>query len=175
MEGRYISEPGKSGSVDRLRWHRGVGCLLPLIVFASVLFAIAAFSPALVEDLADGRRGDILRWTAAVTVAGVNVPVALAALWLGWETFRFGWRWADEFAVVATPLGLVPHRSTWARPIAWEEIVDVRYMRIHRAHALMIVLRNGRVRTIRGVDGEGAGDFAARARSRLSTASQASG
>lgn len=138
-----------------------------------VLFGIAAFRPWLVDELANGRRGAWIEWTSAVTVAGVNLPLAVATLWLAWETFRSAWRWADEVAVTITNGGLVPHGSLFMARMKWSEISDVRLVRIPRGQrivpVLQIALRNGRSRMIRGIDNEdGAAErFAAAARARL--------
>jgi hypothetical protein len=156
--------------VTKLRWRTGaLGCLLPVMVLATALFGLAALRPELVAEMADQRRGGWLAWTAAVTVAGVNLPVAAIALYLAWETFRFGWRWADQVAVTAGDFGLVPHRSTFLPPMPWAEIEDVRFVRIGRAPTLLVQLRGGRSRAIRGVDNEGeaAERFAAAARERV--------
>lgn len=138
-----------------------------------VLFGIAAFRPSLVDGLVSGRRGVWIEWTSAVTVAGVNLPLAVATLWLAWETFRSAWRWADEVAVTITDVGLLPHGSLFMARMKWSEIGDIRLVQIPRGRmivpALQIALRNGRSRMIRGIDNEdGAADrFAAAARARL--------
>lgn len=156
--------------MDRLRWRTGaIGCLLPLLVLTTTLFAFAATRPSLAAELADERRGHLIAWTSSLSAAGINVPLALLALYLGWETIRLAWRWIDEIAVAATDRGLVPHRSLFMRPIAWAEIADVRFVRLGRAPSLLISLREGGSRSIRGVDNEGgaAEHFAASARRRL--------
>ena len=158
------------GSVEQVRWRTGlIGCLFPFLAMATLLFAVAAFRPELVAELATERRGGWLEWTSAVTVAGINLPLALLALYLAWETFRFGWRWADEVALTAGTAGLVAHRSLLMRRIAWDELRDIRFVQLGRAPSLLIELRDGRSRAIRGVDNEdGAAErFAAAVRSRM--------
>jgi hypothetical protein len=157
--------------VELLRWRTGaLGCLLPLVVAATLLFAIAAIRPTLAADLADERRGALIGLTSGISVAGVNVPLALLALYLAWETFRFGWRWADQIAMAATDRELLPHASLFMKPISFSEVQDVRFITIGRAPSLLVVLRTGGSRTIRGVDNqEGAAErFAAAVRERLS-------
>lgn len=157
------------GPVEQVRWRTGlIGWIFPLLVTTALLFGVAAFRPEMVAEAAAGRRGAMLAWTSAVTVAGVNLPLALFAFYLAWETFRFGWRWADEVALTAGPEGLVPHGSLLMRRIDWDEVCDIRFVQIGRAPSLLIELRNGRSRAIRGVDNEdGAAErFAAAARSR---------
>ena len=163
-----------SGVDDRLRWRtRAIGCLLPLLAVATVLFGIAAFSPALFDELAGGRRGQWIEWTSAVTVAGVNLPLALLTLYLLWETFRSAWRWADEVAVRITEEVIVPHGSLFMRPVPWSAIADVRVVQLPSARALtpalLIELRDGRRHRIKGIDNENAAAerFAAAARTRL--------
>lgn len=147
---------------------------MPLLALAAILFGIAAFRPALVLELAEGRRGGWLEWTSAVTAAGVNLPVALLSFYLLFETFRFGWRWADEEAARIGTRALIPHRSLLMRPIRWEEIADLRFVELPRGHTqvptLQIDLADGGRRLIRGVDNEGgaAERFAALGRERLS-------
>jgi hypothetical protein len=160
---------GDAGRVEELRWRTGaLGCLVPVMVAATALFVVAAIRPDLVADMAEHRRGGWLAWTSAVTFGGVNVPVAALALYLGWETFRVCWRWADEVAVTATDFGLVPHRSTFIAPMPWAEIEDVRFVRLGRAPSLVVRLHGGRSRAIRGVEeGDGAAErFAQAARER---------
>lgn len=160
----------------RLRWRTGaIGCLFPLMVAATVLFGGAALRPSLAADLADERRGQLIAWTSELTMAGVNVPLALLACYLGWETFRFAWRWIDEIAVAATPEGLVPHGSLFMKPIAWRDVADIRFIMSGRAPGLLISLRDGRQRAIRGVDDEaGAADrFLEAARLRMANAAAA--
>ena len=159
---------------DRLRWRTGtIGCLLPLLAFGTVLFGVAAFRPALVDRMASGRGGAFVEWTSAVTVSGVNLPLALLTIWLTWETFRLAWQWADQIAVRITEGGLEPHGSLYMRPMAWDRIADVRFVRLPAGWVttptLLIDLRNGGQRKIRGVDNEdGAAErFAAAARARL--------
>jgi hypothetical protein len=140
-----------------VRWRTGaIGCLLPLLVAAAVLFGVAAFSPSLVEDLSHRHGGGFLRLTTGMDWGGVNVPVALLALYLAFETFRFGWRWADQYAVKATADGLVPHGSMFRRPMRWADIADVRFAVLPNARArvpaLVIDLKGGRRLIIRGVD-----------------------
>ena len=171
MEGGSVPDPADEARAATLRWRTGmIGCLLPLMLLATILFGLAAFRPALVAELAGQRRGGWLIWTQSVSWAGVNLPVAALALYLAWQTFRFGWRWADRVAVTADGFGLVPHRSTFLRPMAWAEIEDVRFVRLGRAPALLVRLRGGGARTIRGIDNEdGAAErFAEAARKRSS-------
>ena len=83
-----------------LRWRTGAfGCLVPLLVLTTILFALAAVRPTLAAELAGQRGGALIGYTSAMTLGGVNVLLALFALYLAWEAFRFGWRWADEVAV----------------------------------------------------------------------------
>ena len=134
-----------------------------------MLFAAAAFRPALVAELVQQRRGALVEWSSAVTVAGINLPILLLALWLAWETVRFGWRWADEVALTAGPEGLVPHRSLYMRPMPWADVRDVRFVELGRAPSILVTLANGRTRAVRGVDNDdGAAErFAAAVRERL--------
>ncbi|PTQ12040.1 hypothetical protein CLG96_05535 [Sphingomonas oleivorans] len=158
-----------------LRWRTGlIGFLLPIMGGGVVMFGIAAFKPSLAAELADGRRGAWISATSEMTFGGVNIPLALLALYFGWEFFRFGWRWADEFAVRATTVGLVPHRSTLIKPIPWGEIADISYSQFGRASSLVIKFRDGRSRIIRGVsnDGGAAESFAVYARNRIMAANQ---
>ena len=150
-----------------LRWRTCViGCLLPIMLIACLLFGIAAVKPSLAMELAESRRGGLIGLTTGMTFSGVNIPLVLFAIYLGWEVVRFAWRWADVIAVRATTWGLVPHGSTLLKPMPWREIDDVSYALVGRAPSLVIKLRNGTTRTIRGIDNdEGAAEkFAAHAR-----------
>ena len=137
---------------SQLPWRTGlIGCLLPILIICCVTFGIAAFDHSLAQDIADSSRGSFLKWTEGMTVRGINIPILLLALYLAWETFRFGWRWADEIAVEATDVGLVPHRSTLMRPIPWREVYDVKFATDRKAHSLFIRLHDGSTKIIRGV------------------------
>jgi hypothetical protein len=143
-----------------------IGCLMPLLLITCLLFGGAALKPSLAADLAESRSGSLVGLTTGMTMGGINIPLALFALYLGWELFRFGWRWADGIAVRATASGLVPHGSTLLKPIAWHDIGDLSYALVGRAPSLVIKLRNGSTRTIRGIDNDNgaAEQFAAYAR-----------
>ena len=137
---------------SQLPWRTGaLGCIFPIMALACLTFGIAAFDSSVAQGLADTDRGSILKLTEEVTVRGVNVPLLLLTLYLAWETLRFGWRWADEIAVEATDLGLVPHRSTLIRPIPWREVYDVKFSTNRKAHSLFIRLHDGSTKIIRGV------------------------
>lgn len=156
--------------VVALRWRTGaIGCLIPLAAIVMLLFGIAAFRPSLAEDMADGRGGGWIDATAGLTVGGVHLPLALLSLYVAWEFVRLCWRLADETAVTATATGLVPHGSTLLKPMPWSDICDVSFAPVGRAPALVIRLRDGRQRAIRGVDNDGgaAEAFAAAARARV--------
>lgn len=156
MEGRCIIEAETAQPAAVLRWRTGpLGCLFPVCVIASVFFGAAAFLPALADNLSDGRMGALFAWSAHVSVAGVNLPLLVLALAFGWETIRMGWQWVDEVAFTATAQALVPHRSLRMKPMRWEDIRDVRVAPYRRSRGLFIQLRNGRGKTVGGVETEG--------------------
>jgi hypothetical protein len=161
----------EGASVAVLRWRtRAIGCLLPLMMAAAVIFAAGALLPSVAASLSESGRGSWMG-AAGLTIGSVNLPMALFALAMSAEVIRQGWRWADEVAARATPAALVPHRSTFLRPIPWSEIRDVRIERTRHVASLVIVRRRGGTRTIRNIDDEdGAGDrFMEAARARLLT------
>ena len=150
-----MSETHDSLSARHLPWRTGLlGCIFPIMALACVTFDIAAFDSSVAQGLAETDRGSILKLTEEMTVRGVNAPLLLLALYVGWETFRFGWRWADEIAVEATDLGLLPHRSTLIRPIPWREVYDVKFSTNRRAQSLLIRLHDGSTKIIRGVSND---------------------
>ena len=154
-------------TIAELRWRTGlIGCFLPVMVCICVGIGAAAVSPSLAEEMADARRGDLIRLTRDATFGGVNVPLIIVTLYLCWEVFRLAWRWVDEIAVKATPSGLLPHRSTFVKAIAWSEIDDVSFVTIRRAPSLIVKLRDGTTQCIRGISNENgsAEKFAAYAR-----------
>ncbi|MCH4892228.1 hypothetical protein GO308_03760 [Sphingomonas sp. SFZ2018-12] len=162
-----MRKQSKESPLAVLRWRTGViGCLVPVLAGACVLFALAAVDSSIADELADGRGGVWIRATSVAVIAGINVPLALLTLYLSWETFRFAWRWADEIAVEATSSGLRLHGSVFVKPLAWNEISDVSYGLVNRAPSLLIKLRNGSVKHVRGIDNDsGAAErFAALAR-----------
>lgn len=155
------------GTVAILRWRTGaLGCLLPIMLLATMLFGVATVRPALSAELAEARGGALLRLGEEITLGGVNLLVALLTLYMAWTVVLFAWRWADEIAVTADRHGLTPHRSIRIKPLAWEEIADVALGKMGRASALIITLTDRRTRSIRGVEieGEAADAFIARAR-----------
>ncbi|WAC24395.1 hypothetical protein [Blastomonas sp. SL216] len=151
--------------VTELRWRTGlIAWLLPLMIVACVLFGFAAVDPSLAQDMADTRRGGILKLTQDMTLAGVNVPLAVLALYLAWEVFRSAWRWADQVAIRATPQG-----STLLRAVPWSDISDVCYAKRGLDHRIVFTLNDGARRTIRGIDNrnDAGPKFAAFARERI--------
>jgi hypothetical protein len=136
-----------------VRWRVGlIACVIPLMVGVCVLLGYAAFDEALLAEMSQSRRGSVLRATREMTIAGVNAPLALAALYLCFETWRLSWRWVDKVAIKATPFGLQPHRSTFLQPLLWREINSVTYHRVRWSNSLVIHKRDGSRRVIRGVD-----------------------
>ncbi|HYJ51775.1 MAG TPA: hypothetical protein VEW04_01245 [Allosphingosinicella sp.] len=168
------TEAGKDA--PSLRWRTGgIGCLLPLFVVAVLYFGLFAVRPAMLHDAAQGH-GRVAAWlwlAEGMEWGGFNLPVALIAVYLLFETGRYGWRWADEEAARLTPEALIPHASLFMRPMKWSEIAGVRFVQRPQLHAIQpcleIALRNGRRRLIRGVDNEGgaAERFAAEAMRRI--------
>lgn len=159
-----------------LRWRTGgLGCLLPLMPIGALFFALLAVRPALLHRMDQGyQKVDAwLRLAEGMEWRGVNVPVSLFALYLLFETARYGWRWADEEAARLTPGALVPHGSLFMGPMTWSEIAGVRFVELPQRGAAVpcveIALRNGGRRLIRGVDNEdGAAErFAAEAMRRV--------
>ena len=140
-------------AAPQLCWSTGaIVYTLLLLGGFSLIFGIAAVNPELAEDLGSAPAADLIALTAKGSVFGVNIPLLLLATYMAWETFRFGWRWADEVAIKATDWGLVPHGSTFIKPLAWTEIDDVRLVPIMRASALRLKMRDGSERFIRGLD-----------------------
>ena len=145
----------ESLAARQLPWRtRLIGCAMAIMLMSCVTSGIAAFDNSVAEDIANSSRGSILKWTEGMTVRGINIPLLLLAFYLAWETFRFGWRWADEIAVEATDVGLVPHRSTLMRPIPWREVYDVKFATDRKAHSLFIRLHDGSTKIIRGVSND---------------------
>jgi hypothetical protein len=142
---------------------------MPLMLLATGMFGVAAFSASYAAELAEGRRGVWIDITTGLAVWGVNVPLLLLASCLGYETFRFGWRWADEYAVTATPDALVPHGSLLLKPIPWQELRDIRFVKLGRVPTLVVKTRAGRTHAIKGVaNGDREAErFAERARAML--------
>jgi|DeeseametaMP0747_FD_contig_61_1156102_length_1998_multi_2_in_0_out_0_4 hypothetical protein len=162
-------EPGGLANAE-VRWRtRAIGRALPFMVFACILLGFAAFDASIIDELVNVRRGHVFALTQGATVAGINIPIFLLALYLAWEVFRFAWRWVDQVAIEATPVGLFPHRSTLMKPLKWGEVSDLSYKTIRRAPSLVIKLCDGSTRTIRGVENEtGAAEkFAAHAREKV--------
>ena len=125
----------------RLRWRSSaIGCLLPLMAGAIALFGLAALSPTYAGELAEGRRGALIGMTKAVSVGGVNLPLAAVALYMAFETFRYAWRWADEDAAWTSPWGLHFHGSLFRRPVPWAELRAVRAATRFRGRATVPVL-----------------------------------
>ena len=156
--------------VTELRWRTGlIAWLLPLMIGTCVLLGFAAVDASLAQDMANTRRGGILKLTHDMTLAGVNVPLAVLALYLAWEVFRSAWRWADQVAIRAAPEGLVPHGSTLLRAVPWSDISDVSYVRRGLDHRIVFTLNDGARRTIRGIDNrnDAGPKFAAFARERI--------
>ena len=83
--------------------------LVVLLILSSALIGLAAINPTLANDMQDSRHLGFIRLTHAVSFAGINVPLALLALYLSWEAFRFAWRLLDNVAVKATDWGLRLH------------------------------------------------------------------
>ncbi|MHA6318685.1 hypothetical protein ACXYN8_13605 [Altererythrobacter sp. CAU 1778] len=137
-----------------LRWRGGaLGFLLVCLLFgASALIGLAAIVPDLATDMQDSRHLGFIRLTHAVSFAGINLPLALLALYLLWEAFRFAWRLLDNVAVKATDWGLRLHRSTLQRSVAWEDVKQVTFKTVSRAPSLVILLKTGATQTIRGLE-----------------------
>lgn len=163
---KEIMDKPVTAQVDAVRWQTTVlGCLVPLLTFAVVLFGLAALWPDLAADLApehpatrEARFFKSLTSHKGLQWQGVSIPYAALALYLAWELARSAWRWADVIAIRATPEGLVPHRSTGQRPQPWSEIAEVSFRSVKRGWArvptLFIRLQDGTVRQIRGVCNE---------------------
>ena len=156
----------------RLDWAtKKIGCLLPAFVAGTGLFGLAALSADYAAELADGRRGALIRMTRAVSLGGVNVPLALVALYFAFETLRFAWRWADEEAVRTSAAGLHFHGSLFKRPVRWEELRAVRVARLMRGSTVVQVLEvetaaGGRIE-VGGIDSEEAERFCVAVMARL--------
>jgi hypothetical protein len=104
------------------------------MIGAMVLFGFAAFDADVLQDMAEsrGRGVGLIQAIQPMVVGGVNVPMLLVALWMGFEVFRFGWRWADQIALAATGPGIHFHGSTFHRSLPWEEVREVRFYLVHR-------------------------------------------
>jgi hypothetical protein len=122
------------------------------MVGACVLLAYAAVDNSFAAELSDGRRGGLLRATRELAIAGINIPLAVAASYLFFETLRFLSRWADGVAIRATAFGLRPHRSTFLKPMRWNEVSRISFRDTGWSNSLVIRGRDGSTRTIRGVD-----------------------
>lgn len=156
----------------QLKWRSGLlGCLLPVLVFGAGLFGLAAIRPVLASELGDERRGAWIRITEAVSVGGVNLPLAALALYLAFEAFRFAWRWADEDAVWADATGLHFHGSLFRRSLGWDELRSVAARPRWRGRRQIVVLavetREGRTIEVAGVAEADAERFAAALSERL--------
>jgi len=145
---------------SHVRWRSGMGCLLPVIVAAALLFAWLAVDADAVHA-GHGRRDATMRMLESLRHGGVNVPFLLIALALVYELAKIGWRWADEVAVAATDAGLRFHPTLLRRPLAWEEIGEVRFVSLRRQWAdvpsLLVAPRDGRSFTVSAVE-NGAGE-----------------
>lgn len=142
------------------------------MLLAIGLFGLASLRPSLAADLGSQRRGALIAATEGATVGGVNVPLALLTLYLVWSLVQMAWRWSDVDAVVATEHGMLFHPTTRLRRVAWADVETVALATLLRAPSLMIHLRNGRTRSVRGIDAEheGAAAFVAFAQSRIDRA-----
>jgi len=133
-------------------------------VIGAVLFGAAALSADHAAGLAEGRRSALIRATGAVSVAGVNLPLAALALYLAFETFRFAWRWADELAVWTSPAGLHFHGSLFRPPVPWAELRAVRseprWRGLNRVTVLVVERADGRGIEVAGIEPEEAERFA---------------
>ena len=136
---------------------------------ASVFLAVAAVRSSVAEQMSHARNGYLIKLTTQFTVGGVNVPLALFSLYMIVEFIRFGARWSDRVAVAATDFGLEFHWSTFVRPISWSEVQEVRFLIGYRSPLLIVQLKNGTNRIIRGINNDkgAAQDFAARVTRRL--------
>ena len=156
----------------QLRWRLGpTGCLVPLFVLAAAMFGAAALNADYAAELAEGRRGALIGITRAVSVGGVNLPLAAVTLYLAFESFRFAWRWADEYAVWADASGLRFHGSLFRPPMPWGELRSVgtaTRLRGFSAVTVLVVERTrGRRIEIGGIEPEEAERFAGAVRERL--------
>jgi hypothetical protein len=142
----------------QLRWNTGcIGCLLPLMVAAIIMFGLAAFMPSMLDALDEGRSGRLFRVVRDMNIGPVNIPLALCAAAMAFELVRQVRRMADDIAITATKTGLVPHHTTGIAPIAWSEVADISAAPVRRGEAATLVIRchNGRVHRIKAVDGRG--------------------
>ena len=148
-----------------------MGCLLPLLVSGVVLFGAAALSPDYAAELAAERRGALIGITQSVTLGGVNLPLAALALYLAFETFRFAWRWADEYAVWTSPAGLHFHGSLFRRPVPWAELralrTEPRFRGRNPVTVLVVERADGRWTEVRGTEPEETERFARAVAERL--------
>ncbi len=140
-------------AVERVRWRTGaLGCVIPILIMATGLFATAAVRPSLAADLATERRGAWIALTQSVTVGGVNIPLALLALFLGYEIYRMARRWIDVDAVIATEDAILFHPTTRLRKLVWGDVESIRFAKVKSAPALIIDVARGRQHIVRGVD-----------------------
>ena len=75
-------EPGGLANAE-VRWRtRAIGRALPFMVFACILLGFAAFDASIIDELVNVRRGHVFALTQGATVAGINIPIFLLALYL---------------------------------------------------------------------------------------------
>lgn len=117
----------------RLRWRLGpFGCLFPLWVGAVMLFGHGGFDASQRAELADGYRSGWLAAAEPLTAYGVNPLFLGIAAYLAWELFRYGQKWVDEYALIATASAIHIQGPKRRAPIPWREVREVRFYQLHR-------------------------------------------
>lgn len=170
MEAHIEGSREDAGEPIELRFSSGkMGCGFLLAGLCALAFGWWAVRP---DSLADTRLSHVVELGRSLEVAGVNLPVLAIALYLLWQAWDLGMRWADAVAVRAGQDGIRFHPTLLRRAVPWAEVRDVRY-RIARpglARVPEIVFTlDGRSVSIRGFDDEGGGGerFAGAVRARL--------
>ncbi len=131
------------------------GCLPFLVTIAfgtSVLFAIATVRPSLVLDILEQRRAGWLAHTDELAILGVNIPVALIAIYMFYELGRSLRRIFDPRVLVSDEARVHFHPTERRKPIAWSEIREVSHVSMHLRSELRFKLQNGRGFRLRNCD-----------------------
>lgn len=139
-----------------------LGCLLPLVLALTVLFAIAAFDGEFFAILAGSEaRRNPLPALAPFSLGGVNIALLMLLVPIVWELVKLGRRFVDMKAVWIAGDAVHFHPTLRRKPIPLSDLVQVTHQAGEMKSALILRLSGGTIITVDPVDHDAAQAFAA--------------